>query len=93
MSDTHGHPGAPSPDAHVPDEHGSSHEVAGPHGSTADHGEGHGHDDHAHGGHGHLAEPLGPIDWPMWGAGALGVAAGAVVAACFAVTTGLVALA
>lgn len=32
-----------------------------------------GHDSHAQ-------EPLGPIDWPAWGAGLLGAAAAAIVA-------------
>lgn len=88
MSDNHGHPTSPAPGAHVPDEHGSSHEVAGPHGSTDDHGEGHGHDDH-----GHLAEPLGPIDWRMWGVGILGVVAGLVVAVFMALATDFVLIA
>lgn len=65
--------------SHVPDAHGASTQVEGPHGSTADHGDaGHGHDDHAHDGMG-----LGPIDWPMWGVGALGVALALVVAWLF----------
>jgi hypothetical protein len=70
-------------DPHVSDAHGTSREVAGPHGSTADHGgDGHGHDDHAHG-----PEPLGPFDRTMWGVGVLGVVAGlAVVAAIVAAT-------
>jgi hypothetical protein len=67
---------------HVPDPHGGSGAVEGAHGSTADHGDEHGHDDHAHD-----SMELGPVDWPMWGAGALGVAAGLVVAAAFAVAT------
>ena len=51
--------------------------MAGPHGSTADHGETHGHDDHAHG---DSAMALGPIDVYAWGAAAVGIAAGLVVA-------------
>lgn len=43
-----------------------------------DHGETHGHDDHGHG-----DEGLGPIDWPAWGAGILGVVAGLAVAWAF----------
>ena len=50
---------------------------------TDDHGDDHGHDDHAHG-----EEPLGPIDVAAWGAGALGIALGVVVAVCFALATG-----
>ncbi len=43
-----------------------------------------GHDDHRDGGHAEHAEPrLGPIDWPAWSAGALGVAVGVMVAALF----------
>jgi len=48
-----------------------------PHG-LGDHGETHGHDDH-----GHAEEALGPIDWPAWGAGALGAVAGLLVAWAF----------
>jgi hypothetical protein len=48
-----------------------------PHG-LGDHGETHGHDDHAHD-----EEPLGPIDWPAWGAGILGAVGGLVVAWAF----------
>lgn len=76
------HP-APAPDTHVPDVHGTSHAVEGAHGSTADHGDGHGHDDH-----GHPAEALGPIDWPMWGVGILGVALALAVAAALVLATG-----
>ena len=50
----------------------------------ADHGETDGHDDHAHG-----AEALGPVDVRAWGALALGVAAGLVVALCLVITTGI----
>ena len=57
--------------------------VVGPH-STGDHGEDHGHDDHAHG----AGEPLGPLDRAAWGAGALGIVAGLVVAAVMALSTG-----
>ena len=54
------------------------------HHATDDHGDDHGHDDHAHG-----EEPLGPIDVAAWGAGVLGIGSGSVVAACFAIATGL----
>jgi hypothetical protein len=33
--------------------------------------------------------PLGPIDWPAWGAGALGALIGLVMAAAFAAATGV----
>ena len=68
---------------HVPDVHGASQAVEGPHGSTADHGDGHGHDDH-----GHAQEPLGPIDWPMWGIGVLGVVLALAVIAAMVLATG-----
>ncbi len=51
-----------------------------------DHGDAHGHDVHADG-----EEPLGPIDIAAWGAGALGVVIGVVIAACFAFATGTLA--
>jgi hypothetical protein len=51
--------------------------IAGPHGSMDDHGEAHGHDDH---GHTSDAMSLGPIDVQAWGAAALGIAGGLVVA-------------
>lgn len=57
--------------------------MAGPHG-TGDHGEDHGHDDHAHG----EGEALGPLDFTAWGAGALGVGAGLMVAAVIALGAG-----
>jgi hypothetical protein len=57
----------------------------GPHGAT-DHGDepGHEHDDHAH-----LGQALGPIDWPAYGAGAVGIVVGVLMAAVFGLTTGL----
>jgi hypothetical protein len=69
--------------AHIPDVHGTSVTVEGTHGSTADHGDGHGHDDH-----GHAEEPLGRIDWPMWGVGILGVALALAVTAALVLATG-----
>ena len=57
--------------------------MAGPHGA-GDHGEDHGHDDHAH----VDGEALGPIDMVAWGAGALGIGAGLVVALVMAASTG-----
>ena len=82
MSDPHGmhevHAGG-----EIPDVHGTSQAVEGPHGSTADHGDDHGHDDH-----GHAEMALGPVDWPMWGVGVLGVALALVMTACLVVATG-----
>jgi hypothetical protein len=69
--------------SHVPDVHGDSRAVEGPHGAVTDHGETHGHDDHAHAG-----GELGPIDWPMWGAGMLGVVAGLLVTWGLVLATG-----
>jgi hypothetical protein len=54
----------------------------GPHGAD-DHGGDHGHDDHAHG-----ADALGPLDPLAWGAGALGIIGGLVVALCLAIAAG-----
>jgi len=54
--------------------------------ATSDLGDAHGHDDHAHG----AGEGLGPIDTMAWGAGALGVLLGLVVAACFVLATGTI---
>ena len=56
--------------------------VAGPHGSTDDHGGEHGHDDH-----GHNPDALGPIDWRMWTVGAAGLVVGLIVTAGFVVAT------
>ncbi|MEK6721313.1 MAG: hypothetical protein AABZ33_11685 [Chloroflexota bacterium] len=56
----------------------------GPHGATDDHGAEHGHDDH---GHAHGSEALGPLDPMAWGAGALGIALGLVVAFCMVLAT------
>ena len=67
---------------HVPDTHGESVVVAGPHGATDDHGGDHGHDDHGHG-----AGGLGPTDWRMWGIGAAGLVVGVIVTAGFVVAT------
>ncbi len=67
----------------APDPHASD-AMAGPHGSTDDHGDDHGHDDHAHGD----GEALGPLDLQAWGAAALGIAAGLAVALVMAASTG-----
>ncbi len=61
----------------------SSDAMVGPHGA-ADHGGDHGHDDHAHG----SGETLGPLDPMAWGAGALGIILGLIVALCLAVAAG-----
>jgi hypothetical protein len=71
-----------SADQHASDVPG--HAGAVTHHATDDHGGDHGHDDHAHQGE---EGELGPIDVYAWGAGALGVAIGAVIAICFAAAT------
>ena len=55
---------------------------AGGHGADHDAGHGAGHDDHGHDG-----EPLGPIDWRMWGVGVAGVIAALAVVAAFVIAT------
>ncbi len=67
---------------HTPDPH-SSDAMVGPHGA-GDHGEDHGHDDHAHGD----GEALGPVNRLAWGAGALGIIGGLVVALVLALAAG-----
>ena len=81
MTETHGTPEPHTERAAVPDPHEMS-VVAGPHGSTDDHGEDHGHDDHGHG-----PSTLGPVDWRMWIVGAAGVVVGLIVTAGFVVAT------
>ncbi len=63
------------------DVHASDAPMSGdPHG-LGDHGEDHGHDDHAH-----AEDELGPIDWPAYGAGALGVLIGIVITWAFVIS-------
>jgi len=75
----------PGPDelAHGSADAGLHHpgDVAGEAHGADDHGETHGHDDHAHD-----AEALGPVDVQAWGALAVGVGAGLLVAACLVIT-------
>ena len=82
MTAAHGVPESGGEHGHVPDTHGDSAVVAGPHGATEDHGVGHGHDDH-----GYAPGALGPIDWRMWIVGAAGLVVGVIVAAGFVVAT------
>ena len=51
--------------------------AAEPHG-TGNHG-----DDQGHGDHGHAEASLGPIDWPAWAVGIVGVLLGLAIAWCF----------
>jgi hypothetical protein len=71
-----------SSDQHAEDVPG--HPGALAHHATDDHGDDHGHDDHAH-----AEEALGPIDGLAWGAGALGLLIGVIIALCFALATSL----
>jgi len=73
------------PEAQMSDQHGSD-AMAGPHGA-ADHGETHGHDDHAH-----APVALGAVDVTAWGAGALGILLGLVVAVALALGSGFLRL-
>jgi len=81
--DTTSHEPSPDEVAHQGADHGLHHpgdltdEAHGP----DDHGETHGHDDHAHTG-----DTLGPVDTRAWGALALGVGAGLLVAAGLVMT-------
>ncbi len=64
-------------------------EIHGAHSGDAPHGAAPGegaHDEDAHGDHAQ-GTPLGPVDWPAWGAGLLGIAAGLAIAACLYVST------
>lgn len=60
-----------------------AHDAHDPHHAPDDHGGDHGHDDHAHGD----GATLGPVDVKAWGAGALGILLGLVVAFCFVLAT------
>ncbi len=72
-------------DAHGPRDTHHPGDIGGePHGPD-DHGETHGHDDHAHG-----SEALGPIDVQAWGALAIGIGLGLLVAVCVALSTGAI---
>lgn len=56
--------------------------AVGPHETVTDHGGDHGHEDHGHG-----SQKLGPMDPMAWGAGALGIGLGLVVAFCMVLAT------
>jgi hypothetical protein len=72
-------------DAHGPSDTHHPGDIADePHGPD-DHGETHGHDDHADG-----SEALGPIDVQAWGALAIGIGLGLLVAVCIALSTGAI---
>ena len=66
----------------TPDPAGSD-AMAGPLGAD-DHGDGHGHDDHGHAD----GDALGSVDLRAWGAGALGIVGGLIVAAILAAGAG-----
>jgi len=75
-------------DAHGPDAVATATETHDePHGSAGhggDHGATGGHDDHHAG-----EEPLGPVDFTMWGLGVLGVILGGLVAVLMAMSVGV----
>ena len=71
--------------AHATDGDHGAHPGIEPHAPA--HGDG-AHADAAHDAHGQGAA-LGPVDWPAWGAGLLGIAAGLLVAACLYLSTTL----
>jgi ABC-type nickel/cobalt efflux system permease component RcnA len=78
----------PTPDELAHAETGELHhpgDIAGEVHGTDDHGETHGHDDHAH-----AEEALGPVDAARWGAFALGLAAGLLVALCLVLTIAVI---
>lgn len=60
------------------DPHASDTPVIGEPNGTGDQGDADRHDDH-----GHEEESLGPIDWPAWAAGGIGVLLALAVAWCF----------
>jgi len=70
------------PHRHDPDPHAAD-GMAGPHGSTSDHGGDHGHDDHAH-----AATAVGPMNVAAWGAGLLGVLLGLAVVVALGLAAG-----
>jgi len=82
-----GAPEGHTPEAAAPDEFGKKGTpaagltTAAPHAADAhDAADAHASDEHA-------GEPLGPIDWPAWGASALGVAVALLIAAVLALPT------
>lgn len=72
--------GTDATDAHAAAET-AYHQDAGGHGDAGSHGDAGGHGD------GHGGEPLGPIDWRAWGAGAVGAVAAVIVAGALYLTT------
>ena len=78
----------PTPDELAHAERGELHhpgDIADETHGVADHGDTHGHDDHAHGN-----DALGPVDTARWGAFALGIAAGLLVAICLVLTVAII---
>ncbi len=90
-----GTPEGHTPEAPAPDEFGKKGTPAAglspevPHAADAMEAEGEDAEDHGHAGEAdkHGAEPLGPIDWPAWGASAFGVIVALLIAAALAVPT------
>jgi hypothetical protein len=78
----------PTPDELAHAERGELHhpgDLAGEAHGPDDHGDTHGHDDHAH-----ASDALGPIDTVAWGAFALGIGAGLLVALCLVLTVAII---
>jgi len=93
-----GTPEGHTPEAAAPDEFGKKGTpaagltTAAPHAADAhDAADAHASAEHdaadAHASAEHAGEPLGPIDWPAWGASALGVAVALLIAAVLALPT------
>ncbi len=90
-----GTPEGHTPEAAAPDEFGKKGTPAAgldpdvPHAADARGKDTHVADAHAGDGHAdeHAGEPLGPIDWPAWGASALGVLIAVLIAAALALPT------
>ncbi|MGZ3585700.1 MAG: hypothetical protein ACXVAE_03470 [Candidatus Limnocylindrales bacterium] len=66
----------------VDDAHGRPAEGHETHGMAGEGGHGDDHHDAQH-----VDDPLGPLDWPAWGAAALGIAVATLVAALFYVVS------
>lgn len=87
-----GTPEGHTPEAPSPDEAGLKGAPAAADIHTADvhTNEAHTAEAHSRGDHAsdeHAEEPLGPIDWPAWGASALGVVVALLIAAVLAIPT------
>ncbi|MDQ3492297.1 MAG: hypothetical protein M3452_03420 [Chloroflexota bacterium] len=91
-----GTPEGHTPEAAAADEFGKKGTPAAglrpdaPHAADVQEEDAHGGEEHTGSGHDtdeHAGEPLGPIDWPAWGASAFGVAMAILIAAALALPT------